>query len=146
MYFLQKAFSKGKAHQLKKYVVCPGCHSIYPLSDYSLKSLKEESPSCTYRKKHKACKELLFRKVKVGSNYKLMPKRIYVYIPIKRSLLKLLIREDFLKKCEMWRASDHVPNTLMDVYDSALWKDFMLVDGKPFLKDPYNSSFKLNID
>ena len=59
------------------------CHSIYPFSDYSLKSLKE-SPSCTYKKKHNTCKELLFRKVKLGSNYKLMPKRIYVYIPLKR--------------------------------------------------------------
>ena len=95
-YFLQKAFSKDIAHELKKYTVCPGCHSIYPLSDYSLKSLKEP-PSCTYRKKHKTCKELLFRKVKVGSNYKLMPKRIYVYIPIKMSFLKLVSRENLFK-------------------------------------------------
>ena len=102
VYFLQKAFSKDKAHVLKKYIVCPDCHSIYPLSYYSLKSLNE-SPFCTYRKKHKTCKELLFRKVKVGSNYKLMSKRIYLYIPIKMSLLNLVSRENFLKKCEMWR-------------------------------------------
>ena len=48
--------------------------------------------------------------------------------------LKLISGENFLKKCEMWRTTDHVQNTLMDVYDSALWKDFMIVDGKSFLK------------
>ena len=69
-------------------------------------------------------------KVKVGSNYKLIPKRIYVYIPIKMSLLKLLSREIFLKKCEMWRTTDHVQNALMNVYNGALWKDFIIVDGK----------------
>ena len=46
----------------------------------------------------------------------------------------------------MWRTKDHIPNTLMDVYNGALWKKFMTVDGKTFLKDPYNLSFKQNID
>ena len=33
-----------------------------------------------------------------------------------------------------------------DIYDGAVWKDFLSFDGKPFLAAPYNLSLKLNVD
>ena len=35
---------------------------------------------------------------------------------------------------------------LCDVYDSQLWKDFQCVSDKPFLAQPYNYAFTLNVD
>ena len=51
-----------------------------------------------------------------------------------------------IQKCEEWSNENRLPNVLTDDYDGKIWSDFMVVNGKPFLKDPYKLSLRLNID
>ena len=55
-------------------------------------------------------------------------------------------RPNFLKKCEHWRHTTRSPGVLTDIYDGKVWKDFMVVQGRPFLQLPNNLCLQLNVD
>ena len=105
-------------------------------------------PKCDniVRKGNIRCNASLYKRVKHGSHYKLVPKSLYSYYPIKESLVKLYSRHDFHQKCELWRKRNAVPGLYTDIYDDAVWNDFLQVNGKPFLSAPYNLCLKLNVD
>ena len=94
------------------------------------------------------CNTELTKHIKIGSRYKFVPKKLYVYNSLIASLERLVSRPDFLNQCEKWR--NHVSNThsgwLTDVYDDKLWKEWLRKDGKPFLDAPYNLLLMMNVD
>ena len=53
-----------------------------------------------------------------------------------------------MSQCEEWRKSqrDTVSGFLTDVYDGRLWKEWLVKNGTPFLKEPGNLLLILNID
>ena len=53
------------------------------------------------------------------------PKYVYVYHPIKHSLQRLLKIPSISEKLDQWRNRQTVINTLSDVYDGQVWKDFL---------------------
>ena len=58
----------------------------------------------------------------------------------------MLSRPNFLANCEHWRRRS-VPNGVLgDIYDGHVWKEFQVVNSKPFLSDPYSLAFSLNVD
>ena len=89
---------------------------------------------------------LLLKGVRQGSQFKLVPRKVYAYISLKTSLSKLCSQTDFLQKCDHWRNRDMTLGILTDVYDGAIWKAFQVVDNKPFLQVPNNLCMKLNLD
>ena len=62
------------------------------------------------------------------------------------SLQQLILHHDLLSHCEKWHTRLIQDNTMEDVYDGQVWKDFMQYDGRPFLSVPHNFAFSLNID
>ena len=46
------------------------------------------------------------KKVKIGKNYKLVPRKSYVYYDIIQSLQRLVSKPGFLSLCEQWRKRD----------------------------------------
>ena len=84
--------------------------------------------------------------MKHGSVYKLVPIKLYAYYPIKASLTKLYRRKNFHNSCEAWRKRRKISGLYTDIYDGAVWEEFLSVDGKPFLSSPYNLALKLNVD
>ena len=89
---------------------------------------------------------LLLKKVKRGTHYALVPKRVYAYCSVKDSLAKLYSRDDFGAKCEHWRERQASPGVFLDVYDGKVWKECYNINGKPFLQEPFNLCLKLNVD
>ena len=62
----------------------------------------------------------------------LYPRMLYCYKSVTDSLQQLILHHDFLRRCEKWRTRLIQDNTMEDVYDGQVWKDFMQYDGRPF--------------
>ena len=70
----------------------------------------------------------------------LRPYKSYCYYGLKKSLQKLLQLPEFVTLCNKWRSSVHVnteENTMWDIYDGRIWKQFMQYNGEPFLEKPF---------
>ena len=143
VYFLRKSLPNAA---IQSYIVCPQCCYLYKKDCFSTLSTLD-IPKCSNKVKRKTtCNALLFKKVKHGSHYKLVPVKLYAYYPIKNTLAKFYGRKEFHQNCETWRKRRVVTNLYTDIYDGAVWKQFLSFDGKPFLLEPYNLSLKLNVD
>ena len=64
---------------------------------------------------------------------------------LKESLQKLILRVGFLEHCESTRQASSTER-LADVYDGAIWKEFLTVNGNPFLSECHNYGLLLNVD
>ena len=153
VYYLKKLI--GNKSNILLYVSCPKRHSVSKLNECirhrnghseSLKCSYKEFPNHPHISRRQQCDTLLMRKVKQGSHYNLVPRKVYAYISLKDSISKLCSKPDFLKKCEHWRSRSVTPDFFTDVYDGAIWKSFQVVDGEAFLQVPNNLCFKLNLD
>ena len=153
VYFLKKLV--GGERDITMFVSCPKCHSIYKYKDCIVhRNRQNESLRCTYMEfpnhphimRRVQCDTLLLKGVRQGSQFKLVPRKVYAYISLKTSLSQLCSQTDFLQKCEHWRNCDMTQGILTDVYDGAIWKAFQVVDNKPFLQVPNNLCMKLNLD
>lgn len=144
-YFLKK-YVRGKNDSIKYFVVCPKCCTLFQRQLFpTYRMVPQDIPKCN-KKKGKSknrCNAFLYKRVKHGSHYKLVPKLLYSYFPIKESLIKLHNRPDFHKNCELWRTRRVMEGVFTDNYDGA---DFENFNGKPFLLEPYNLALKLNVD
>ena len=104
-------------------------------------------PSHTQRHHRKPCGTPLLKKVKTKSRgISLYPKLVYCYKSVTDSLQEMLKRPDFLDKCEFWRTQQRDQDTLTDVYDGKIWKEFLQPGGIPFLSVPNNFAFQINVD
>ena len=155
----RKLGENGSIHlEFEKFVCCPNCNSLYAWDECIIKQHNGqiESKCCSFvrfsnhpRLQHrKVCNTMLMKKVKTSNaTIVLYPRRIYCYKSIVDSLQEMLLRPDFLKKCEQWRSSHcNEPNVYNDIYDGKIWRDFQYSDGKPFLALPYNFAFQINVD
>ena len=136
-------------------MVCSKCNSLYDQSECVIDSRKKkESKRCTHvkfpnhphRSKRNPCNEILLKRVKIGSQYKLIPRKVYVYCSVQQSLKNLARRKDFLNKCDSWRLRQNRTGIMGDIYDGKVWKDLFVIDGRPFLSIPNHLCLGLNID
>lgn len=100
-------------------------------------------PMLFYRK---PCGTLLLKEVKMGCKQFCYPFRNYCFKSIVDSLKQLLLREEFISKCEHWRKRQSTPGVLEDVYDGQVWKEFQTVNERDFLKQPYSYGLMMNVD
>ena len=153
LYSLKQWVNLSKSFE--EYVVCARCHTLYKKSECILRLPSgERGLKCDYvrypnhpqRAHRKKCGTELMKKVKIGTSYKLVPRKSYVYYSIIDSLKKLVKSPGFLENCEAWRTRRTPPNWLTDVYDGRLWKEWMKYENHPYLEAPGNLIFMLNID
>lgn len=148
IYFL-KQYLHAENKSIKYYVVCPKCCTLITRRHFlSYQTMPLDIPKCGTKigKGNRKCNAPLYKRVKHGSHYKIVPKSLYSYFPIKETLVKLYNRPDFHRKCELWRKRRVLDGVYTDIYDGAVWKEYLCVNGKPFLSAPYNLSLKLNVD
>ena len=143
-------------YDIKEYVVCPKCNSLYSASNSIIKLHNGDSQSkcCEYiefpNHKHQSrqtkCGIRLMKEVRIGGKSKLVPKKVFFYHSISSYLQTFIERKGFLEKCELWRKRVVPRNEMADVYDGDVWKKFQHVDGEPFLAYYGNLCLALNID
>ena len=140
-----------------RYVCCPGCDSLYRMSDCVLKKSNGtlESAECTFirfplhpqRCHRKPCAVRLMKEIKHASGRKsFYPKRVYCYRSVIDSLQELLLRPSFAEQCELWRSQQNDSGVYRDIFDARIWKEFLTFDGVPFLSVPGNYAFQINVD
>ena len=131
-----------------QYVVCPTCLSLYIYdrclqrrgAQMSIKSCTE----CGVARKHIP---LLREIVTSKGSKKYYPYLVYPYVSLISSLQSLFLRPNFYNNCELWRKSYATDNeSLSDVYEGLIWREFQQFDGKDFLNAKYSLGFILNID
>jgi len=120
---------------------------LYDRTDFTgSQTIPTEVPKCSVKERKTSCNAPLFKKVKQGHSYKLIPKKVYAYYPIKSSLTKLFGKKGFFESCESWRKRERIYNHYTDVFDGAVWNEFLDINNQPFLSAPYNLCLKLNVD
>ena len=140
IYQVRKIFGYD-SNSFKKFAVCPKCSTCFELTGPTLNSTLTCSAES---RRNRRCGAALFKKVKCKSSYKFVPKKVFVYHPLKKSLTKLFQREEFHALIEQWRKRVQRPNVMSDVYDGMIWKE--LSEDRQFLSAPYNLCLKLNVD
>lgn len=107
------------------------------------------SKRCQHRshpKSRKFCDTVLLKSVNlINSNY---PYKVYCYAGFQNMLQRLLLRPGFVEACEEWRSREKQQgdNSISDIYDANIWKDFQYIDGQPMLAHPYVYAIMLNVD
>jgi hypothetical protein len=139
-----------------KYVVCKKCESMYEFQDCYFERLGrtvvKKCPYVEYQNhrqafRRTACNEPLLKEVILKDGKKrLYPFKVYCYNSIIKTIKSFIARQGFIANCEMWRDRKVPSGFLADVFDGKVWKDFMYVNGQPFLALPNNYTFMLNVD
>ena len=140
-----------------KYASCPGCDSIYDLDTCSIVQPDKTvcSRQCSFIKfpnhsqarQRAPCNAQLMKRVRTpAGTTSLYPRRMFCYQSLIDSMKLMLQRPGFAERCELWRKRKSAPNVLSDIYDGKIWKEFLDVDGVPFLSLPYNFALSLNVD
>ena len=119
-----------------EYVVCPKCDSLYEYKDCiktnpngTLESkccCHVAAPNHPHLSRRVACGCVLMKKQKTKKKSILIPRKVYPYMSIIKSLEIILNRSGYLEKCEQWRSRGRSPVSeyLSDVYDGEVWKTF----------------------
>ena len=139
----------GKNSLVSKYVVCVACHTLYKYSDCierpSSRS-RQVRKTCTTRVNSRVCGEYLLKDVVLRSGCaKFYPYKYYCYCSLISTLQRLILKPGFVDMCEETR-NNHSYQSLFDVYQGRIWKDFLVVDGVDFLSAAFSYGFMLNID
>ena len=103
-------------------------------------------PKHPFRNRRKPCGNILLKLIKTKSGHYLKPRKVYPYLPLSKSLSRLLNRRDFSLKCEQWRSRASKEDCLCDVYDGRVWHTFNSAEHNNFLTSPYHYLVTLNVD
>lgn len=148
--YMAKTLTNSNKESFVRYVTCPKCkflykteHSRLKLPDKTLVSRKcefTEYPHYPFPAYCVPCKQV---KTSAG---KLYPRQIFCYKSLIEFLNKMIRRNDFVSKCELWRNRKRKVGVYSDIYDGKVWEDFLEYDSVPFLSVPYNFALSLNVD
>lgn len=70
------------------------------------------------------CGNKLLKVIITNADKKFYPCKTYCYYSLKSSISTILSRQNLLEQCEHWRDRSIPDNTLADIYDGRVWKDF----------------------
>lgn len=141
-----------------KYVVCPKCHSIYKFEDcvnsvggrnVSKRCSFIKHPNHRQRWRRQQCGAFLLKEVTLKDGSKrLYPHKVYCYQSVIKTLQTFVSRRGFTDRCEVWRNREvrTFAQVLCDVFEGRIWRDFQCFNGTPFLAEPRNYAFMLNVD
>lgn len=150
-------YLNSEQNNIVRYVVCPSCYSLYKLEDcFQVDESGERAPKrCTYTAfpnhrhpdKRLPCNTSLLIKVNLcNGKIDYRPKYVYAYQPIKHSLQRLLNYPEIAQKFEQWRNRENVGDSMSDVYDGQVWKDFLSDKYSNFLQAKRCLGVMLNVD
>ena len=158
LYGLKKPLRTAWKSSITEYVVCTKCCTLTKLSSYTFpvrRQTHSDIPKCSFIEfandpqvsRRQKCNCPLFKQIKSGSKYKLIPCKVFLYNNIIESLRRLMNNPSMLQLCNDWvYYYNTVGGTLNDISDGKMWKDFTMYNGKPFLDIPNNIALALNID
>ena len=79
-------------------------------------------------------------------NGHIRPKLVYPYVPLKESVHRLLQKPGIQSQLELWRKRIVPDDTMGDIYDGRVWRDFRDRDNSKFFEQQNRLGFILNVD
>lgn len=152
---LHVARKARKVLMFQRYVVCRRCHRNFPFKEcIEGQGVSQRSKNCSFvafplhpQHRRNPCGTLLLKTVQLATGrtyfYSFLT---YCYLNIDVSLQSFLDRPDFYNLCEQWRARERQDDIYRDVYDGNIWNEFQQHNGSPFLSEPGNYAFMMNLD
>ena len=154
---IQKCLNLHK-DEFIQYVVCSKCDSVYEPNACVSKQLHGhlatnhcihiQFPNHPLHSFRQPCGTPLLQRVCRGrsNNLEFQPYKVYPYQSIKKALMRLCNRSNFLIMCEQWRQMPVSTEYMNDVYDGNIWKEWQCWNGRNFLSTPYSLVTSLNLD
>ena len=155
--YLAKSYIGLGQDEFEKFVACPKYCTLYKTEDcvirksngriVSKKCDHVRFPNHSQRSRRKKCATFLMKNMrsKNGSLF-LHPKNLYCFKKLSDSLRSLLTRPGFLENCESWRKRKPTADSMADVFDGKVWKEFLDSDGNAFFSTAGNLGVMLNVD
>lgn len=104
-------------------------------------------PKHPQRHMRSACLSPLLKTVKTASgNQVLEPLKLYCYRDVVQSIENFVQRPGMLDHFNKWKDRTIPPGIMADIYDGAVWKSFLSVNGQDFLSDRYTLGLLINVD
>ena len=153
--YMAKSYIGLGQDEFEKCVACPKCCTLYKTEECTVRKTNGRAvskkcdnvrfPNHPQRNRRKQCGALLMKQMrfKNGSAF-LYPKRMYCFKKFSDSLR--ITRPGFLEKCESWRKRDLTGNSMGDVFEGRVWKDFLDSDGDPYFSTTGNLGVMLKGD
>lgn len=141
-----------KRDGFQKLIVCPECHSTYEEADCVG---GREIPKCSYvrfprhpqQRMRKQCGQLLLKSIRTALGKKIFaPLKIFCYQSIIGSIADLVQQPGMLEIFNHWKNRQIPGGVMSDVYDAAVWKSFLSVDGEDLLANGYTLGLLINVD
>ena len=144
--------------RFEKYVTCQKCCCTYPsevcLSKGGNRGIANivkcsfvRFPQHQQQRMRTPCQFPLVKAIKTAIGTRvLQPIKVFCYKSIIESIGELVQRPGMLDLLNHWK-SRTIPNgDMADVYDGLVWKSFLTVDGKDFLKSRYSIGLLISVD
>ena len=149
LYLLNRySLEQSAAANIVHYVVCRECDALYHYPECIDKvGTTVNSKLCSKVIFKRRCNAPLLKQVVTSSgSKKLYPFKTYSYYSVVKGLRKLLERPGIpeLITEHSKRVGKH--QVLSDITDGKIWKEFEVIDGKPYFDNPNNYGLMLNCD
>jgi len=150
--YLVRQFLKFDRDNFTKFAVCPKCCTLYHLDDCTVYVGNQlVSKTCSVKAfpkgRTKECGATLAKKVTLASGkICFYPHKIYCFSSIINQLETLLQRSGVPDMCEEWRSRNLEDEIMTDIYDGAVWKEFLKYKGDDLLNKRRNLGFGINVD
>ncbi|XP_022102683.1 uncharacterized protein LOC110985747 [Acanthaster planci] len=136
-----------------KYAVCPKCAKLYDFGELFYEVDGTSNPrKCSNswiksRGRQITCNSKLVKAVRFADgSKKYYPLKIYCYQSIIECLENMIKREGFLDDCQKWKGRNIPGESLADVYEGKLWKQFQAYHEQPLETGKYFFGFMINCD
>lgn len=134
LYMAQKSYKQATQIRFHTYPVCQQCGTVWEYSDcIEGHGVYQKPKQCSYisplqhGRFRSKCNGVLLKTVKlVATGRKIFyPLVMYCYIDLQTSLQSLLVNQDFVAKCTLWKRRNTPSKLMEDVYDGRVWKKFL---------------------
>ena len=135
-----------------KFVVCGQCHSTYQYGDclgpHGTDICKFiRFPRHPQKRMRLECSFPLLKKVKTSSGEFLsVPLKVFCYRSVILAIEQFVRKPGNIDIFNHWRTRNIPAGIMGDIYDGAVWKSFLSVDGKEFFSCRYSLGLLINVD
>ena len=137
----------------QKFIVCLECNCLYEYNEYINKRTREIA-RCSYirfprhpqRRMRTKCNQPITKIVKTtGGKRTFAPLKVFVFKRIIESIQNLIQQPENLELFNHWRDRELPSNVMADIYDGAVWKEFLHKDGKELLSSRYGFGLSIKM-
>lgn len=140
LYMVKKRL--GITTKMIQYAACNKCHKLYNINELLDKNEVQTCsfinyPNHTIQRFRKKCDNPLTKGIGSNNEQNFRPIMTYPLVNVKQQLTLFFGRKDFEMLCRKWTERRNQTETLFDIYDGRVWKEFKDDNDDPFFIKEY---------